>query len=328
MPIHAFLSTLTAKKINNLLKNRVSYLLARLTKTAKISGMPVTLSIEPAAVCQLHCPECVLGSRHLQRTNRLLTEELYKKIIDQSADTLCYLMLYFQGEPFLAPDMCNLIAYARQKNIYTVTSTNAQNIDQTLAEQICRSGLNKIIISLDGVTQNTYAKYRVGGQINKVFDALKYINNIKKTLQTSTPAIELQFIVFRHNEHEIALFKQMAKTFDVQKVTIKTAQIYNYEHKQSLLPTSKRYSRYIIKNGVVQLKHRKGNHCLRQWQGGVVTVDGHLVPCCFDKNADFLFGNLQTHTLQSVWHGEAANRFRRQILQARQHVSICADCGE
>ena len=120
----------------------------------------------------------------------------------------------------------------------------------------------------------------------------------------------------------------MAKTFDVQKVTIKTAQIYNYEHKQSLLPTSKRYSRYIIKNGVVQLKHRKGNHCLRQWQGGVVTVDGHLVPCCFDKNADFLFGNLQTHTLQSVWHGEAANRFRRQILQARQHVSICADCGE
>lgn len=328
MPIHAFLTTLTAKKINNLLKNRASYLWARITKNAKIGGMPVTLSVEPAAVCQLHCPECMLGSGRLRRTNRWLPLELYKKIIDETADTLCYLMLYFQGEPFLSPDMCSMIAYARQKNIYTATSTNAQNIDADLAEQICRSGLNKIIVSLDGVTQKTYAKYRVGGCIDNVFAAVKHINNAKKRLQISTPEIEVQFIVFSHNEHEIPIFKRMAKELGVQKITIKTAQIYNYEQKQALIPTAERYSRYINKHGVLQPKHKTGNHCLRQWQGGVVTSDGAFVPCCFDKNADFLFGNVQQTDINTLWHGEAAHRFRRQILQARTRVAICADCIE
>ncbi|MGN0186825.1 MAG: radical SAM/SPASM domain-containing protein [Paludibacteraceae bacterium] len=328
MPLHHFFSTLTAKKINNLLKNRVSYLRARITKNAKISGMPVTLSVEPAAVCQLHCPECVLGAGHLKRNTKFLSFDLYKKIIDETADTLCYLMLYFQGEPFLAPDMYDMIAYAHQKNIYTATSTNAQNIDAAAAIQICQSGLNKIIISLDGITQNTYAKYRIGGNINRVFDAINHINNAKKRLQVSTPDIELQFIVFRHNEHEIPLFKRKAQTLGVQKITIKTAQIYNYANKQALLPTSKRYSRYIIKNGVVQPKYKTGNHCLRQWQGGVVTANGAFVPCCFDKNADFLFGNVHSANITTLWNSESARRFRQQILQARHRIAVCIDCIE
>ncbi len=323
-----FLATLTLKKINNLLKNRASYYISRLTKTAKIYGKPVSLSIEPSTICQLRCPECVLGSGNLKRNNKFIDFALYKKIIDETADTLSYLMLYFQGEPFLAPQIFEMIAYANSKNIYTATSTNAQNISDKMAQKLVFSGLKKLIISLDGVTQETYSKYRIGGKIENVFSAIEKINAEKSKNNSKTPEIELQFIVFRHNEHEIEKFKQLAKELNVQKIAIKTAQIYNFAEKSELIPKTEKYSRYIYKKGVWKLKKNQKNHCLRQWQGSVITTDGEFLPCCFDKNAENLFGNVTTESVNSLWKNEKSMQFRQQILENRQKIEICQNCSE
>ncbi|HQB68984.1 MAG TPA: radical SAM/SPASM domain-containing protein [Paludibacteraceae bacterium] len=290
--------------------------------------MPVSLSIEPTAICQLHCPECVLGSKQLTRSNTLINFDLYKKIIDEAGDNLMYLLLYFQGEPFLSPNIFDMITYANNKNIYTATSTNAQNIDQAVAAKIVKSGLNKIIISLDGVTQKTYETYRVGGKIEKTLQAIESINIEKKLQNSRFPAIELQMIVFRHNQHEIEAFKKMTRKMNVQKVTIKTAQIYNYDEKSELIPTIKKYSRYKNVNGNWQLKKKLRNRCLRIWQSAVITTDGELLPCCFDKNASFSYGNLKEKSVTALWNSDKAIAFRKQVLSDRKNIDICQNCSE
>ncbi len=326
--MNQFLATLTPKKVLNLLKNRVSFALALVTKRGRVAGAPVSLSVEPAAVCQLHCPECVMGSGRLVRKNRYLDFEIFKSVIDQNADTLCYLMLYFQGEPFLAPKIFEIICYANKRGIYTATSTNAQNIDQDMAEKIVLSGLKRLIISLDGTTQKSYERYRRGGKLQNVIDAIKFINQAKQKLSINTPEIELQFVVFSHNENEIDDFLRLKHQLNVQKCSVKTAQIYNFEEKSELIPQNQKFSRYVYKNGVWQLKHAQHNFCLRQWQGAVVTSDGDVVPCCFDKNADHRFGNLHDSDFKTIWQGRVANHFRQQILMNRHNIDICQNCTE
>lgn len=323
-----FLHNVTRNKIKNLLKNRVSYAISNISKSGKISSMPVSLSIEPAAICQLRCPECSLGSNQLMRSNKLIDLDLYKRIIDEVEPNLLHLLLYFQGEPFLSPTIFDMITYADNKNIYTATSTNGQSIDQTVASKIVKSGLKKIIISLDGVTQETYETYRVGGNLNKTLQAIKFINVEKKAQNSRFPAIELQMIIFRHNEHEIEAFKKIARKMKVQKITIKTAQIYNYTEKTELIPTIKKYSRYKTINGNWELKKKLHNRCLRMWQSAVITTDGELLPCCFDKNADFSYGNLNKYSVKELWNNDKALSFRKRILSNRKSIDMCQNCSE
>ena len=290
--------------------------------------MPVSLSIEPVAICQLHCPECALGSNNIVRSNKLINFDLYKKVIDEVEHNLLYLLLYFQGEPFLSPAIFDMISYADKKNIYTATSTNAQSINQTIASKIVKSGLKKIIISLDGVTQETYETYRVGGNLNKTLQAIEFINAEKKAQNSHLPVIELKMIVFQHNEHEIEAFKKLAQKMKVQKITIKTAQIYNYSEKTELIPTIKKYSRYKIKNGNWELKKKLHNRCLRMWQSAVITTDGELLPCCFDKNADFSYGNLNKYSVKELWNNDKALLFRKTVLSSRKSIDMCQNCSE
>ncbi len=326
--MNQFLATLSAKKVCNLLKNRASFVWSLVSRSGCVAGAPVSLSVEPGAVCQLHCPECVLGAGQLRRTQRFIDFDLYRTIIDQNCATLCYLMLYFQGEPFLVPHIFDMIRYADQRGIFTATSTNAQNIDDTMAEKIVASGLKKLIVSLDGTTQQSYERYRRGGKMENVLGAIEKINAEKAKKSVATPAIELQFIVFRHNETEIDAFEQLAKRLKVQKTTIKSAQIYNFQQKEALIPTKKRFSRYTKEGENWRLKQTKHNFCLRQWQGAVVTTDGLLVPCCFDKNADFSFGQITSSNFMQIWHGERATQFRCQILRDCSKFEMCRNCSE
>lgn len=318
---------ISARKAIDLINNRLTYMFNR--KSGKAGRMPLSLSVEPAAVCQLHCPECIYGRNELRRTKRFLDINLYKKVIDEASPHLNCLILYFQGEPFLAPDIFEMIEYADKHNIFTQTSSNAQAIDEICARRIVESGLQKLIISLDGITQENYAKYRIGGDIEKTFKALEYINKYKKELHSSAPSIELQMIVFGHNEHEIGDFRLIAKKYNASAV-LKTAQIYdlNSEDKSALLPKNQKYSRYACRNGEWVLKKPIRNRCIRMWQGAVVSSDGELLPCCFDKNGEFSYGNLNTACLKELWNSGKAVAFRKQVLNNRKSMEICRNCSE
>ena len=222
-----------------------------------------------------------------------------------------------------------MVKYASQKGIFTSTSTNAHFIDEKVAEDIIHSGLDRLIISMDGTTQETYEQYRVHGKLGKVLTGTENIINAKKILGSQTPQVVFQFLVVKHNEHQIDDLHELANKMGVDKVALKTAQIYDYKNGSPLLPTNLKYSRYIQnESGQYQIKNKLRNHCWRLWHSAVITWDGDIVPCCFDKDAKYKMGTLQDHTFQDIWNNKTYKGFRNSIIQSRKNIDICQNCTE
>jgi radical SAM protein with 4Fe4S-binding SPASM domain len=219
--------------------------------------------------------------------------------------------------------------YARKKKIYTTTSTNAHFLTDNLARKTVESGLDRIIISLDGLDQDTYEKYRIGGSVEKVLEGTRNLVKWKKELKSFKPFIILQFIVFSTNEHQVPALKQLARDLGVDKLEIKTAQLYNFEEGNSLLPENKSFSRYRQKSaGKYIINNPLNNHCFRMWRGCVVTWDGLVVPCCFDKDAEHRLGDLKKDSFKTIWKGRPYDNFRQKLFASRRGIDICRNCTE
>jgi radical SAM protein with 4Fe4S-binding SPASM domain len=94
-----------------------------------------------------------------------------------------------------------------------------------------------------------------------------------------------------------------------------------------LLPDDSRYRRYhVAEDGRLMVKRRLLNRCGRLWHTAVVTSDGDLVPCCFDKEATLIMGSLKDRSLREVWREGMFMSFRRKILEKRASVDICRNC--
>ncbi len=258
----------------------------------------------------------------------MLQNDVLKKVIDELHTTLAYITFYFQGEPYLNKNFLEYVKYASEKKIYTATSTNAHYLDEETAKKTVLSGLDRLIISIDGVDQESYAKYRVGGNLEKVISGTKNIVAWKKKMNSSTPHIIWQFIVFRHNENQIDQIKLLGNEIGVDEVAIKTAQIYDFEQGNELIPQNEKYSRYSAAGITYRIKNKLLNHCWRMWQGCVITWDGKIVPCCFDKDGSYQLGGLIETSFRSIWKGDKYNNFRRLIQKSRKEVEICANCTE
>lgn len=234
---------LTFAKVANGISILNSYYQSKSTRNPLIKGLPIAISVEPTTSCNLRCPQCPSGLRSFTRPTGMLDPQLFESVIDQLHQTLLYLTFYFQGEPYLNPHFLAMVKYAAQKNIYTATSTNGHYLDDENAKKTVESGLDRLIISIDGTTQQSFSKYRIGGDLEKVRTGIKNLVRWKKDLKSATPFIVLQFIVFRHNEYQIEEIKSMARLLDVH-LQIKTAQVYDEADKEILLPENKKYSRY------------------------------------------------------------------------------------
>ena len=291
-------------------------------------GDPYTISVEPTTSCNLRCPECPSGLRKFTRDTGMISLELYREVVDQLHPDLFYLILYFQGEPYLNPLFFHMAEYAGKKKIYTATSTNAHFLTDHLARKTVESGLDRIIISLDGLDQATYEKYRVGGSMEKVLEGTCNLVKWKKELRSKTPFIILQFIVFSTNEHQVPELRRLAWELGVDKLELKSAQVYNYEEGNPLIPENESFSRYKKHNGKFVIDNPLYNHCLRMWRGCVITWDGLVVPCCFDKDASHRLGDLKKQSFKEIWKGKAYDDFRRKLFSARREIDICKNCTE
>ena len=320
---------ITPRRLQNMWRIYRSYRRSRRTGKPQHEGLPISLSFEPTTACNLRCPECPSGLRSFTRPTGHLSPELYHSVIDQLADTLLYLTFYFQGEPYLHPQFLELVNYAHQKNIYTATSTNAHYLTDEKAEATVRSGLDRLIISIDGTTQDVYQQYRVGGSLHKVLEGTKRLIAWKKRLKSRTPYVVFQFLVVKPNEHQIQEVRQLAKDIGVDTVALKTAQLYDFEQGNPLMPSQEKYSRYSLgSDGRYQIKNALDSHCWKMWHSCVITWDGQVVPCCFDKDAQHAMGSLQQQPFQELWQGDAYQAFRSTLLRSRSEIEMCKNCSE
>jgi len=323
------LSKLTPRRVWNATRVLGSYYLSKWTGKPIQWGQPISISFEPTTSCNLRCPECPSGLRAFTRPTGMLKKDFFRETIDQLAGDLMYLTFYFQGEPYLNPDFLDMVSYATRKGIYTATSTNAHYLTDANAKKTIESGLDRLIISIDGTTQDVYQQYRVGGRLNKVLQGAKNIVKWKKELKSRTPFIIFQFLVVRPNEHQMDEVKQLAAEIGVDDVWFKTAQVYDYENDpHGLIPTKEKYSRYRKTASGFEFKNSLDNHCWRMWHSPVITWDGMVVPCCFDKDAQHRLGDLKDKPFKEIWRDKEYIHFRTQLMQSRKNIDICANCSE
>lgn len=323
------ITKLNLSKSFNALLVYSSFYWAKISKNGVVNGLPLSITIEPTTACNLGCPECPSGLKQFTRAEGNLKTDFYKKIIDEVKQHAFYLNFYFQGEPYINPNFLEMVSYANAKKIYTATSTNAHFLTPQKAEETVKSGLSRLTISIDGTTQETYESYRKGGDLNKVLEGAKNIIEAKKKLNSKTPYVIFQFLVVQPNEHQIEDAKKLSTQMGVDEIRFKTAQVYDYKNGNPLIPTIEKYARYKKQSdGIYRLKNKLLNECWRIWSSCVITWDGKIVPCCFDKDAKHQLGDLKENTLKQIWLNKNYTEFRKTLLNNRAEIDICQNCTE
>ncbi len=324
-----FLSKLSVNRLCNAFLVLSSYYISKIRKKPVQWGLPISIAVEPTTSCNLRCPECPSGLRSFTRPTGMLQKDFFDKLISEIHKKTFYLTFYFQGEPYLNPAFLDMVKIASTKKIYTATSTNAHYLTPENAEKTVKSGLDRLIVSIDGTSQETYQQYRIGGSLEKVIEGTKNIIAAKRNLKSSTPHVIFQFLVVKPNEHQTDDVLKLAKELGVDEVKFKTAQVYDYENGNPLIPDNPKYSRYQkLLDGTYSIKNKLLNHCWKLWHSCVITWDGKVVPCCFDKDAKHQLGDLQENKFESIWQSESYYRFRKAVLKSRKEIDICSNCSE
>ncbi|MDX1685325.1 MAG: radical SAM/SPASM domain-containing protein [Saprospiraceae bacterium] len=324
-----FFRKLSLRKLWNWILVFSSFQVSRWTGKAIHWGRPVSLSIEPTTACNLRCPECPSGLRSFTRNTGNLKADLFRRTVHQVKDHLINLTFYFQGEPYINPDFLDMVHHAHESGIYTMTSTNGHFLSKENCRKTIQSGLDRLIISIDGAKQDTYEQYRREGTLQTVLEGAERLIRMKQRLGVRHPYVIFQMLVVRPNEEEIDDVYEIAREIGVDEVKLKTAQLYDYQNGHDLMPQQTRFSRYKRnEDGTFSPKNPLSNECWKLWHSGVITWDGLLVPCCFDKDADHVFGDLKENAMDQVWNGHEAQAFRDRIMAGRQHIDICSNCSE
>ncbi|MEC7004985.1 MAG: radical SAM protein, partial [Bacteroidota bacterium] len=255
-------NSITLIRLVNALKLFSSFKIAILLKKPIHFGFPMALSIEPTTACNLRCPECPSGLKQFTRKTGNLTLELHQKIINESYKNLMYVNYYFQGEPYINPNLFAMISHSTSKNIFCSTSTNGHFLTDENCKQTIYSGLQSLIISIDGNSQESYVEYRKNGDLEKVKKGAKNLVNWKNKLKSKYPNIILQFLIVKTNEHLINEMKSFCDELGLNEFRIKTAQFYDFKNVNPLMPSNEQYSRYRKKkNGQYELKNKFKNQC-------------------------------------------------------------------
>lgn len=309
-------------RIENLLLATYSYLKSYVTHSPIVYGMPVSIGVELTNHCNLNCPECLSGAGLMQRERGFMDIELYKKIMTELTPYLYGINLYFQGEPMMHPQFFEILTVIRNEGM--VVSTNGHFLDWESSQKIVRSGLNKLIISLDGIDQESYSAYRINGNFTTVLEGIANIAEAKKKYRSALK-VEIQFLVNRLNEHQIPDAAKLATRFNA-KLRLKSMQVINKEKTGFWMPEKTQFRRYIRKNGEYVIGSSLPDRCARLWFNPVITWDGKVVPCCFDKDAEHVMGDVNHETFKQIWRGERYRLFRKGLLSGRTNVAICRNC--
>jgi len=299
---------------------------------------PSTLMIEPTNVCNLKCPACPVGAGTLNRPPRTMSFDEFRHILDQAADPPGYLKqvtLFNYGEPFFCNDLLRMVRYAADRGLRTFTSTNGHFFgSDAFARELVESGLSELIVCLDGADQETIARYRKNARFEDILEGIRRVLRARKALSSATPLLELQFIVMRHNEHQIPLMRRIARELGVDRFIEKTVGINptDPDFQQlaaELLPEDLSRSRYErLPDGTVRLKGDPPRRCEYVYSTMVVNSNGDVVPCCYDVKSDYVMGNVLHQPLAEVWIGEKFRAFRLRVERERHAIPICAGCPE
>ncbi len=317
------------------LANKALFELSFLMGKTRVWGLPDDLMIEPASVCNLGCPTCPTGAGTLNRPGSLMDFELYKKIIDEIWPTTSKIRLWNLGEPFMHKDVYRMIRYAKDRHIKVLTSTNGHYFREPDApKEVVESGLDFMIVSMDGATQKSLAEFRIGAKLDRIVEDVQRVIEYRDSVGSKTPVVEFQFIAMKHNIHEIKEARELAKMMRVDLFRLKTVGINANDPNadeliRKYLPEDSRYTRYPSAEAVLNIsEHIDKLDCKRPWRHSVINQDGSVIACCYDDRGQYVLGSLQENSFRQIWNGDRYMRFRQALMKGRSNLNTCAVCTE
>lgn len=289
------------------------------------AGGPDTAMIEPTNLCNLTCPTCPTGTGKIKPLPQM-TLAKFDVALEALTPRLRNLALWNYGEPLLNRELPSMIAHAKKAGVRVVkVSSNVHFLDGARGQALLASGLDVLILSVDGASQATYETFRRDGDFEKVATSVAWLCAEKKRLGLAKPRIELQFIAMRHNEHELPEMHRLAKEWGVDALRVKTVGADD-EATKDLVPASRLLSRYEDDRATPNVRHP---FCTMAWDHTVVNVDGSVTPCCYlrpDMGDDFVMGNVFETPFLSIWRGEKYRAFRASMLTDRSSMPVCDRC--
>jgi MoaA/NifB/PqqE/SkfB family radical SAM enzyme len=314
--VMSFVKHSTLKKILNFLLNFIE----RVQHKPALKSKPYVLDIEMTNTCNYRCLFCSTGKGLGKNFGKMKPENI-ENLVKELGEYLYLASLHFRGEPLLNEDLPGIIELFHKNNIHTVMNSNISLMDEKKARMIIESNLDYLVAAIDGSTKETYEKYRVGGNFEKVLENLKRLIQLKKELKSSRPYIEWQFIVFNHNIHQINEVKILAREMGVDNVSI----ISGYIEDDSFAVDTGKYKSY--KSRILPLNKR--TDCKSLWAVLTFGWDGEVAACCWDESISSHFGNVFKTGFNDIWNNEKFQNSRRLIQWGPKKIraeTICDTC--
>ena len=205
-----------------------------------------------------------------------------------------------------------------------VISTNGHFLDRESSAMLARLNPPRVIVSLDGISDESYTDYRVGGDLDKVKNGIRYLSEALRK-ENSTTLLELQVLVNSRNEKELKKISSFARENNAS-IRYKSMQLNCGNGDEGLLPSGNKYRRYRWGESGLKIRRGISLSCYRLWTNPVITWDGLVVPCCFDKDGEFVMGDLKSQSFSEIWLSDRYRNFRQRLLHNRAGVDICSNC--
>jgi len=321
---------LLIKRIVNAIKSTISRRLSKVFNRPIILGKPSILMIEPTNTCQLHCPQCFVGQGTLNRARGIMKIDDFASIIADVEDSVFFLMLFYAGEPFLNPNLIEMIQIAQKSKINVLTSTNGQvPIDFDKAIKIVKSGIDRIVISMPGLTRQSYDLYNSGGDFSKSKNFIELLSKAKKYLGKSKPIIDIELLLLKTSEEDIKNANKIKTSWGADVLTFKTIFLSKRTDQtiSKWLPKNQELIRYHRLDNKWVLRKDIGQFCNRLWQIATIYWNGDMAGCCCDQQGKRILGNILTDGgLGKVWQGKKAQDFRKEVMYQTKLPSVCQNC--
>jgi radical SAM protein with 4Fe4S-binding SPASM domain len=304
------------------------YLISRAVHRPFVGGRPTVVMIEPISHCNLRCPLCLTGERKLTRPMGRMTCAEFVRILDNIGPQVRVCAFWNQGEPTLNADLPEMVRSAARRGICTIVSTNGNLLlHHNMAERLVDAGLSELIVSVEGLDQDSYATYRVGGDLDCVIRGIRRVRDGRDAGGMTRPRIVLQWLPMRHNLHQSAQLREAARQWGADVVRVKSTHVFTPEQGLRFLPSISGLRRYH--DDAAELRPRQRNRLCRQiWFQTTVNWNGTVVPCCFDRDEALPMGNALIEDFGDIWRGERYTRLRTTLMQDGRVPDICRNCAE
>lgn len=277
---------------------------------------PRVFTIETVLGCNLRCPECALGGGHITRRQGVMSFDRFKIVADRIRPYAKYLYLHLWGEPLLNKDIFKIIEYA-SKICKTNISTNGMLVTEEIANKLICAGTSDIIVSVDGITQAVYEKYRTGGNVEQALRAVKYLVDAKKKFDSDVNIIP-QFIVFEHNQLEMDGFSRYCENLGVEP-SFKAP----YIRDESKFKYSS-FREYVRQPFSDKDKYEEAlMNCEDLTNVFTIDIDGNVTMCCYDANSEVVFGNIFEQSVQEIYYGEKHQQFLKMVKERKMCPDFC-----